>query len=389
MSRRTERINLIQNIQEERKSHLIAYITGDRQGAAAQIGGDAIRPMYSHLKELGFEKVSKIDFFLYSQGGIIDVPWRIITMLREHCKQLNVLIPYKAYSAATLIALGADNIVMCRKGELGPIDPTLSKRIDQGETAVQEKISVEDVMAYVDFIKERAGLGDQTALSDSIVKLAEQINPLTLGSIYRTYTHIRLIARKLLTSRNNALEERQTDTIIESLAEKIYSHGHAIGREEAKEIGLPIKKPDEKLENLMWNLLEEYEEMMLLKKTIDIKSIIPENKDSYEEDVILACIESEKRLDAFQGTLEFKHIRQMPPQLNLNLNLGLQLPPQLDVNKLSQDTQQALQKILQHVQTVIPSLIQAELQKQAPIIRTDGKLHGAAWQNITESEQSS
>jgi len=37
----------------------------------------------------------------------------------------------------------------------------------------------------------------------------------------------------------------------------MYSHGHAIGRSEAKEFGLPVEKPEEDLEILIWNLYKE------------------------------------------------------------------------------------------------------------------------------------
>ena len=44
-------------------------------------------------------------------GGAIDVPWRIATALRAAADEWNMLIPFRANSAATLLALGADEIV--------------------------------------------------------------------------------------------------------------------------------------------------------------------------------------------------------------------------------------------------------------------------------------
>lgn len=48
-------------------------------------------------------------------------------MFREYSKQgsFSVLTPYRAHSAATVISLGADEIIMTEKSELGPIDITL------------------------------------------------------------------------------------------------------------------------------------------------------------------------------------------------------------------------------------------------------------------------
>ncbi len=46
-----------------------------------------------------------------------------MSLLRERFKKVSVLIPYVAYSAATLLALGADEIVMHPFSNLGPVDP--------------------------------------------------------------------------------------------------------------------------------------------------------------------------------------------------------------------------------------------------------------------------
>jgi len=64
--------------------------------------------MYKHILDLGegMPQNKKIDLFLYSRGGDVSVPWRIVTMIREFCDEFCVLIPYKAHSAATMIALG-------------------------------------------------------------------------------------------------------------------------------------------------------------------------------------------------------------------------------------------------------------------------------------------
>ena len=83
-------------------------------------------PLYDHLVNLDFAgKTKKIDLYIYSRGGDVSVPWTVASMVREFCDEFNILIPYKAHSAATLRSLGADNIIMGRKAELAPIDPTL------------------------------------------------------------------------------------------------------------------------------------------------------------------------------------------------------------------------------------------------------------------------
>src|SRR5688500_19058032 len=114
--RAAERRRLIEAIGKRRESHVVTYVLSDRQGAAAQVADDAVRPLHDHLRPLG--RVPRIDLFVYSTGGFTDVPWRIVTMIREHTDEFGVLVPYRAMSAATMVALGADEIVMGPKGEL-------------------------------------------------------------------------------------------------------------------------------------------------------------------------------------------------------------------------------------------------------------------------------
>ncbi|MCK4241415.1 MAG: hypothetical protein KAX30_07305, partial [Candidatus Atribacteria bacterium] len=94
---------LIGNLEKERGSKVIVYFTGDRQPFGSRIAEDVVRPLYEHLVNLDFNEGSKvIDLFLYSRGGDVSVPWRIASMVREFCKEFNVVVPYKAQSAATL-----------------------------------------------------------------------------------------------------------------------------------------------------------------------------------------------------------------------------------------------------------------------------------------------
>ena len=126
-----------------------------------------VRLLYNHLLEFG-DEIKNIDFFIYSIGGHGEVPWKIVSMIREFCNNFSILIPFKAYSAATLIALGADSIVMGRKAELGPVDPSISSQFHPANEFLKEKkpldIGVEDITAFVNFIKDRVGLTDQKSL---------------------------------------------------------------------------------------------------------------------------------------------------------------------------------------------------------------------------------
>lgn len=371
---------LISSLEKERGSKVIVYFTGDRRPFASKIAEDAVRPLYEHLLNLDFNEEKKvIDLFLYSRGGDVSVPWRIASMVREFCEEFNILIPYKAQSAATLISLGADNIIMGKKAELGPIDPTLVKAtIGEGAIPPQE-ISVEDVNSFLSFVKERANINDQSALAEIVGSLVKQISPLTVGSVNRQNSHIRLVARKLLTSRNKKMDEEKINSIIETLTEKIYSHGHGIGRKEAKDIGLPVIILDDKVEKMIWQLYLKYEEFLKLDDPIfpEIELGIEENK--ILKNLPVAVIESAKKLHIHKVNVDLKKTRKVPPSPRINLNVNLQLPPSIKPNQIPQQAQQILQQLMAQISQNITQLVQQEIIKQSPIVGIGGRLYGGNW----------
>lgn len=369
---------LINQIQDLRNSKVIAYITGDRQPVGSMIAEDAVRPLYEHLLSVGKNK--KIDLILYSRGGDVSVPWRIVSMFREFCDEFSILVPYKAHSAATLISLGADKIIMGKKAELSPIDPTLRKATAGEITGPPQEISVEDVNSYISFIKERANINDQSALAQMVSILANNLTLLTLGSVNRQNSHIRLVARKLLTSRKEKIDESKINSIIETLTEKIYSHGHAIGRKEAQEIGLPIEMPEEPLENVLWNRYLKYERFLNLAEPLDPLVTLTGKEEEHLEQIPVAIIESENKTHVHTVRIDFKRRRQMPSNPQININLGLNLPPNIRPEEIPQQAQQILQQMSNQIAQNVQQLVQQEILRQSPEVSIDVRAYGMKWE---------
>ena len=374
---------LIIDLEKERKSKVIVYFTGDRQPFFASIADDAVRPLYEHLVNLNFESETKvIDMYLYSRGGNVSVPWRIASMIREFCDKFNILIPYKAHSAATLLSLGADNIIMGRKAELGPIDPTLV-RTTAGEGALQpQEVSVEDVNAFLSFIKERANINDQTALAHMVGVLVKQIGPLTLGSVDRQYSHIRLVARKLLTSHDRKMEEEKLQSIIETLTEKIYSHGHAIGRKEARDIGLPVDSADEKMEELLWQLYLKYEDYLKLNDPIIPETELGNEESKTLEDLPIALIESAEKMHLFRNNIQLNKNRKIPPSPQININANIALPPNIKLDQIPQEAQQILEQSMSQISQQISQMVQQEISRQSPVTGYSRRSYGGKWHAV-------
>jgi len=255
---------LIQKLEELRNSTVFCYLTSLRPGVPAQMAEDQVRVLFDHLLRLPERPVKKLDVFLCSNGGSGTVPWRLVSLFREFSNSFNVLVPYRAYSAATMLALGADEVVMHPFAELGPIDPTVGNDFNPSDQETGRKlgISVEDVQAYVNFIKSTVGITHEDELVQAIGILANKVHPLALGNVERFLSQSRMIAKKIMRTRRDCFDDHTIDEIVENMASKLYFHGHPINRHEARdELGLSnVKDPESaELENVLWELYCEYE----------------------------------------------------------------------------------------------------------------------------------
>jgi hypothetical protein len=379
-----DRADLIHALEAERKSKVLVYITGDRAPAPAQIGDDAMRSLHAVLRNQGH--VSKLDLFIYTRGGAIDIPWRIVTALRQYSDTWNILVPFRANSAGTLIALGADQIVMGPQAELGPIDPSISvmRRVTQpgGEsTAVQDTVSVEDVMAFVTFIQTRCKIKNESAMSTMVQKLTERLDAVSLGHGYRNHAHIRDVAARILKSRRKSAKAETIKAIVATLAEKVYTHGHAIGRAEAKDIGLPIIEANDATNRAMWALLEQYEQDMKILEPVD-PAAVTANQDVWNEDIVLAVVESSTQCYEFQAQLDIRAKRQIPQNLTVQMNVSLQVDPTLQALPVQQQIQALLQQAQQQFNQQATSSVQQALTAQAPVIGMNVSVRGGKWTKV-------
>ena len=260
----SERITLIKKIEELRNSKVICYLTSLRQNVVGNIADDAVRVIFDHLLLMPSRPVEKLDVFLCSNGGVGTVPWRLVPLFREFADSFNVLIPFRAYSAATLLALGADEIVAHPFAELGPIDPTVQNEfnpLSEDQSGRRLGIGVEDVRAYISFIKTTVGITHEDELIRAIEILAEKVHPLALGNVERFVLQSRMIATKILKTHMVGVDEHVIQEIVETMASKLFFHGHPINRLEAKnDLKLKVNMeltPD--LETAIWDLYKDYE----------------------------------------------------------------------------------------------------------------------------------
>ncbi len=67
-----------------------------------------------------------VDILLQSPGGLAEATESIVALLRDRFKTVRYLVPSMAKSAACMLTMSGDQIMMRMASELGPIDPQMS-----------------------------------------------------------------------------------------------------------------------------------------------------------------------------------------------------------------------------------------------------------------------
>ena len=321
---RAERQDCLKRIEELRGSRVISYITSDRPNLSTQIADDTVSLFYELLEEMGPQE--KIDLYLYTRGGNTVAPLRIVNLVREYCKSFNVIVPYRAHSAGTLIAIGGDTIVMGRLSELSPVDPSTANEFNPPSPTnpgQKSPISVEDITAYLALAEKQAKLTSEATRLEVFKAMTSQLNVMALGNVQRVYLEIRNFAESLLRLHMTSEKERaRIPKIIQFLTET-YTHDYLIARNEAKQIGLPVVFPTAPLEKEIVGLFKTYEKDLSLKVPFNPDALL-EGKESVEFSFETAYLENTVKAFSFVQSGNAQRVvskMQVPP--------GVVAPPQL------------------------------------------------------------
>ena len=273
------RLELYRKVEARRKRPLIVYVTSTRLNAAGRIAGDSVPELLDQLQCLP-AGTKKLDLLIVSDGGDPTVAWRIVSLIRERVTKFSALLPQAAYSAATLIVLGADEVVMHPNGNLGPTDPQIQVQRRGGKDGTVETVGFgsEDLMAFLRFSREQVGLKDPEHLLAVYSKFCDEVTTLGVGTSARSALLSVTLGEKLLgLHMKGAAEKQKAREISEKLTKDYFHHGYPVNRTEAKDIGLKVAGHDEELEGLMWQIWCDLSEELRLREPHNPLAVLAEN----------------------------------------------------------------------------------------------------------------
>jgi ClpP class serine protease len=208
------RRRLIGEIERQRQSRVILLV--HRQETMALLGF----PVFRYIDVNDSEEVLRaiqmtdpevpLDIILHTPGGLVIAAVQIARAIRAHKGRVTVFVPHYAMSGGTLIALAADDIVMCRHAVLGPVDPQLGQ------------VPAASVLKVVKS-KPIADIEDQTLV------LADQAE--------KAIAQLRRTVQELLSGRQST---EKAEELARLLTEGTWTHDYPISCDEAGRLGLPV-----------------------------------------------------------------------------------------------------------------------------------------------------
>lgn len=241
---------LIQQLQKQLDGPLITYWHGTN-GSVCQ---NDVVGFYEVLKQVG--PTERLYLFIKSDGGTGTASLRIVNLLRQFTQRLTVLVPLECISAATMIALGADAILMGPLAQLSAVDTSLThdlSPVDRDNRRV--RVSLDELSRILKVWGQQEG-NDKTNPYQAIFP---HVHPLVIGAVDRASSlSIRLCQEILEYHMTDAAKVRQ---ICDTLNADYPSHAYPITLREARRIGLNVSPLEAALNEQLLALNQVYSEM--------------------------------------------------------------------------------------------------------------------------------
>ena len=210
--------------------------------------------LYALVRNLG--NVERLTLFVKSDGGSGQASLRMVNLLRRYVKHLTVLAPLECQSAATMLALGADRILMGPLAHLSAVDTSLThdlSPIDRDNDRVS--VSNDELLRVIRLWTEQA----KSSTTNPYEALFPYVHPLVIGAVDRSSALSTRICEEILSYHMD--DKERAREISNNLNSGYPSHNYPITLREAKRIGLNVEAMDDNVNALLFELNEIYSEM--------------------------------------------------------------------------------------------------------------------------------
>jgi hypothetical protein len=241
---------LIAALEQQTKTKVLAYWTSPN----GSVCNNDVLGMYEVLTHVGPH--DRMMLSIKSDGGSGEAALRIIHVLRQYTKRLVALVPLECASAATMVALGADEIRMGPLAYLTAVDTSLRHELSPVDVDNElVSVSQDELLRVIRLWKDSAQGPD----SNPYQSVFQYVHPLVVGAVDRSSSLSIKLCEEILSFHMS--DRAKAFEISVRLNSKYPSHEYPITLREAKRVGLKVRPLDAKVNGMLLELNELYAEM--------------------------------------------------------------------------------------------------------------------------------
>lgn len=263
-------MRLIREIQDTTGRKLIVYVAN----FSHPLGAIHLTDVLPFEEILRTTESSSVDFLLNSPGGEVNATEKLVTMLRERFENIRLIVPNKAKSAATMIALASDQVVMGYLSELGPIDSQISVPNPNGTVQL---LPAQSVIDGIELLRAKIAEAKKEGTPlEHYVSMAHRIDPSLWDRAIKAQTLSSQFAQKWLTKFMCKGDEKFAKEITSKFMDvkRFLSHGRMISVGDAKKIlpkGTVIElEKDNPLWDMIWELYVRLETRLNIERVVKV-----------------------------------------------------------------------------------------------------------------------
>lgn len=269
------RKQLLRHLQAQREGHTLLYL---ENGSAPPAG--LLRHMFEHLRATHGRSHERLSLVLYARRssaasdparvqGVLDLALRLMALLREYAREVEVLVPQAAFGMASLLAVGADRVLLHPMATLGVLP---------GASLLAEARHFQGLVHSLQ--------ASQGAHEDALGRLVQEMGAQALGQRAYALASLRHALEQLVAGRVLPRVESQVQSLHAALEDERYPLARPMARRQAREaLALAHEGLDPETEKSLWELFCAYEHAL---------GLVPgeEGGDSEPPTAVLESLES-------------------------------------------------------------------------------------------------
>jgi hypothetical protein len=177
---------------------------------------------------------TSVGLFLKSDGGNPEAALRLVHLLRSRFKRVVLYAPFECASAATMVAMGANEIHMGQTSYLTAVDTSLKHQLSPVDSRNEiVSVSQDEVSRILRLWKE------QRVKGNPYPEVYRYLHPLVIGALDRSSSLSIRICQELLSY--HMPSGKRAERISRELNSSYPSHSYPITTREARKLGLNVR----------------------------------------------------------------------------------------------------------------------------------------------------